>query len=314
MPPARRAVLAALLAALGLVGASACSTTSGPKGAVVHAANAAACPGTVVDVVVSIGQWGDIADRLGGQCASVTTVLASANVDPHDFEPGTAAIAAFSNADLVVLNGAGYDQWAADATAQLDPAPIVLSAAAVAHVPATGANPHLWYDPAVIQELASALTARLSALSPGAAGYFAERHAAWTRDLRPYLAAITALRGAAAGKHYAATETVFDRMAAAVGLADATPPGYRRSSSNGSDPAPGDLVAFRTALADHTVDVLIYNTQTSGSVPDQLRADARAAGVPVIAVTESPPVTGGSFLAWQTSQLQRLTAALGTTR
>ncbi|HEV7212311.1 MAG TPA: zinc ABC transporter substrate-binding protein [Blastococcus sp.] len=314
MPSARRAALAALLAVIGLVGVSACSTTNGPKGAVVHSADPAACPGKVVDVVVSIGQWGDIADRLGGACASVTTVLASANVDPHDFEPGTAAIAAFSNADLVVLNGAGYDQWAADATAQLDPRPAVLSAAAVAHAPAGGANPHLWYDPGVVQGLASALTARLSALSPGAAGYFAERQAAWTRDLQPYLAAITALRGVAAGKHYAATETVFDRMAAAAGLADATPPGYRRSSSNGSDPAPGDLVAFRTALADHTVDVLIYNTQTSGSVPDQLRADARAAGVPVVPVTESPPVTGGSFLAWQTSQLQRLTTALGTTR
>ncbi|MGZ4644084.1 MAG: metal ABC transporter solute-binding protein, Zn/Mn family [Blastococcus sp.] len=314
MPSARRAALAGLLAVLALANTVACSTTDGPKGAAVHSGSAAACPGKVVDVVVSIGQWGDLADRLGGDCATVTTVLASANVDPHDFEPGTAAIAAFSNADLVVLNGAGYDQWAVDATANLDPAPVVLNVASVAHVAATGANPHLWYDPAVVQKVASTLTARLSALSPGAAGYFAGRHATWTRDLRPYLDAVAALRAVSAGRHYAATETVFDRMAAAVGRADATPPGYRRSASNGSDPAPGDLVAFRTALADGAVDVLIYNTQTSGSVPEQLRADARAAGVPVVAVTESPPTTAGSFVAWQTAQLQRLTAALGTTR
>jgi zinc/manganese transport system substrate-binding protein len=307
---ARSTALAAVLAVV-LAALAGCSTTDGPQGAAVHSADPAGCPGRVLTVVVSISQWGDLADRLAGVCATVTTVLASAAVDPHEFEPGTAAIAAFSGADLIVLNGAGYDQWATDAVANLDPAPVVLPAASLA---GRTANPHLWYDPAVVPRLARAITARLSALSPGAAGYFAARQQDWTAALRPYRDAITALRTRAAGRHYAATETVFDRMAAALGLIDATPPGYRRSVSNGSDPAPGDLQAFRTALARHTVDVLIDNVQTSGSVPDQLRAAADAAGVPVVSVTESPPAGNGSFVAWQTAELRSLAGALGAAR
>jgi zinc/manganese transport system substrate-binding protein len=302
------AVLAgALLAALALTG---CSVSSTARGAAVASGNPAVCPGKVVDVVVSVSQWSDLAERLGGACATVTTVLASPAVDPHDFEPGTAAIAAFSDARLVVVNGAGYDQWALDALGNLDPRPVAVSAAAVAAV-RPGANPHLWYSPAVVARMARTLTARLRGLSPAAAGYFTERQAAWARDLRPYLDEVARVKRLAIGHSYAATETVFDNMATAVGLTDATPEGFRRASSNGSEPAPGDLAAFRTALRDGAVDVLVYNTQTSGTVPEELRAAAVAAGVPVLDVTESPPSLGGSFLSWQTAQLQRLSADLG---
>jgi zinc/manganese transport system substrate-binding protein len=306
----RRATLSSLLAVV-LLALAGCATTDGPQGAAVRSADPSGCPGKVLTVVVSISQWGDLADRLAGACATVTTVLASAAVDPHEFEPGTAAIAAFSGADLIVLNGAGYDQWATDAVGNLDPAPVVLAAASLAG--RTG-NPHVWYDPTVVPRMAAAVTARLSALSPRAAGYFAARHQVWTTTMQPYFGAIAALRATATGRHYAATETVFDPMAAALGLIDATPPGYRRSVSNDSDPAPGDLQAFRAALARHTVDVLIDNVQTSGSVPEQLRAAADAAGVPVVAVTESPPAGSGSFVAWQTAELRSLAGALGAAR
>jgi zinc/manganese transport system substrate-binding protein len=306
----RRATLASLLAVV-LLALAGCATTDGPQGAAVQSADPAGCPGKVLTVVVSISQWGDLADRLAGACATVTTVLASAAVDPHEFEPGTAAIAAFSGADLIVLNGAGYDQWATDAVANLDPAPVVLPAASLAGGPG---NPHLWYDPAVVPRMAAAVTARLSELSPRAAGYFAARHQDWITGMQPYFEAIAALRPHAAGRHYAATETVFDLMAGALGLIDGTPPGYRRSVSNGSDPAPGDLQAFRSSLARHTIDVLIDNVQTSGSVPEQLRAAAEAAGVPVVAVTESPPAGSGSFVAWQTAELRSLAGALGSAR
>jgi zinc/manganese transport system substrate-binding protein len=102
-------------------------------------------------------------------------------------------------------------------------------------------------------------------------------------------------------------------MAAAVGLVDATPEGYRRAASNESEPAPGDLTEFDRALADGEIDVLIYNVQTSGSIPETVRAAAEDADVPVVEVTESPPDPGDSFLEWQLDQLEALSDALGAT-
>ncbi|MGY1814556.1 metal ABC transporter solute-binding protein, Zn/Mn family [Blastococcus sp. SYSU D00820] len=317
-----------VLAACGGGGESTGPTTSG--------GNADACPGEVVDVVVSVGQWGDVVQALGGDCASVTTVISSIAVDPHDFDPTAGDIAAFEEARLVVLNGADYDHWAADAAGNVDPAPVVLDLAEVAGIESEehedegheaeegheteqeeaghghgGVNPHIWYSPEYVQQAAEAVTAELRELSPDAADYFAEQAAAWQEELAPYLEEIESLRTAAGGRSYAATESVFDYMAEAVGLTDATPEGYRDAASNESDPSPGDVADFESALRAGEIDVLVYNTQTEGGVPEQLRATAEEAGVPVVEVTESVPDDDASFVDWQLAQLRSLSEALG---
>jgi zinc/manganese transport system substrate-binding protein len=83
---------------------------------------------------------------------------------------------------------------------------------------------------------------------------------------------------------------------------------------NDSDPAPGDVAALERALRDGTVDVLVVNTQTEGSLPRELVAAATRGGVPVVRITESPPPGTTSFVAWQTGQLDQLAAALGRAR
>src|SRR3954465_14014088 len=154
-------VVPAVLAALAALALTACSSAGGSESgnrAAVSSGDPAACPGDVVDVVVSVSQWGEIVRRLGGACATVTTVIASNAIDPHDFEPRAADLAAFSRADLVVLNGADYDHWAADAVAGLDHEPAVVTAADVAGTGDSGGNPHLWYDPQTVTKVADAVS------------------------------------------------------------------------------------------------------------------------------------------------------------
>ena len=308
--PRARTTIATTLALAALAGCG----SSDPGDGAVATGNPSLCPGEVVDVLVSVGQWGDLTRQLGGDCANVTTVVSSGAVDPHDFDPGTADLAAFSDADLVVLNGAHYDEWAEDALATLDREPPVVIAAEVAGIPEQGADPHLWYDPEIVELMAEAVSGALADLSPDAADYFDHQELTWQEELQPYLAAVEELRSAGAGATVAATETVFDRMSAATGLTDVTPEGYRRAISNESEPSPADLAAFQSALADGRVDVLIYNTQTSGSVPEQLRAAAEDADVPVVEVTESPADADSSFVAWQLDQLSELSDALAGQR
>lgn len=305
--PRPRAAALALATGIGLVGCSA--DGSAPSGTV--QGDAEACPGDVLDVVVSVAQWGDVVEQLAGDCANVTTVLGSAAVDPHDYEPSTGDIASFSDADLVVLNGADYDPWATDAVDALDPRPAVVEAAEVAGV-AEGGDPHVWYSPDAVQQTAAAVTGELTALSPDAADAFADAATAWSTELQPLLDELTALQGLAPGRSYAATEGVFDRTAEAVGLTDATPPGYRTATSNEGEPSPGDIAAFQELLTVGGVDVLVFNAQTEGGLTDQLRTVAEDAGVPVVEVTESAPEDAGSFVSWQLAQLQQLSDALGS--
>lgn len=304
---------AAVLLALAVAGCGAgTKPTTESTGAATGAGESGTCPGGAVDVVVSVDQWGDIVSELGGNCANVKTLLASSSVDPHDYEPSPADAAAFKNAKLVVINGADYDHWAADLAATSARSVPVIDVAELTATP-DGANPHLWYKPQAVNAMADAVAAELAKVNPESAEYFGERRDAFTTALKPYDDLISAIKANATGKTYAATESVFDYQAEALGLVNKTPPGYRQAAANESDPSPADIQAFRTTLAGGGVDVLIFNTQTEGSVSGQLRTAAEQAGVPVVEVTETVPPGQDSFVAWQDGQLEALAKALGVT-
>jgi zinc/manganese transport system substrate-binding protein len=340
-----RICVLAVGAALVVPFAAACSGSGGgesPSSSQPAASGqpASECPTEPVPVVVSVDQWGDIVSELGGHCAAVTTVLASSAVDPHDFEPAPKDAAAFDGARLVVVNGGHYDEWATKLAAQSSPdAPVINAleagggedqahadhgheseehahegeehAVGDGHDHAGEPNPHVWYNPTAVTAVADAVTAELGKLAPDAAGYFDQRRAAFTETMKPYNETIEAIKTKAPGKSYAATESVFDDMAAAVGLQNRTPQGYQTASANEAEPSPADLDAFLRLLGDKGVDVLIYNVQTEGSVPQKIRTAAEQAGVPVVEVTETVPPGTTSFETWQVDQLNALAKALG---
>lgn len=296
------------------------------------------CPTEPVNVVVSVDQWGSIISQLGGACANVTTVLASSSVDPHDYEPAPSDAVAFEGAQLVVLNGGHYDEWAAKLAETSAPDAAVINAVELSGHEEVGheeagheepghdhehksehdhdhgsANPHVWYNPTAVNAVSDAVTAELSKLSADGAGYFAERRSEFASSMKPYDDTIAAIKNGATGKTYAASESVFDDMAAALGLADRTPEGYQVAAANESEPSPADLDAFLGLLSDRGVDVLIYNTQTEGSVPEKIRAAAEQAGIPVVDVTETLPPEAKTFQDWQVAQLDALAKAFDVT-
>jgi zinc/manganese transport system substrate-binding protein len=269
----------------------------------------APCPVEAVPVVVSVDQWADVVAGVGGSCVQVTTIVSGAVGDPHHFEPSPADMAAFSEAKLVVVNGLGYDTWASTAASRLSPAPVLVEAAAAGCAGADD-NAHRWYDPDDVSVTAAAVTTELRRLLPGAETYLDERATAWQRELARWTDLVAEVRDRHEGRPYAATESVDAPLAEVLGLVDVTPAGYARTDTHEGDPTPADIAAFRTVLQDGEADVLIYNTQTEGALPGQLRQVAEDAGIPVVEVTETVAADQGSFISWQVDQLRRLDQAL----
>ncbi len=301
----RRRVRATLVlggAALGLT-LGACGSTEAadtPQGD---------CPVAPVSVVASVNQWGQIVEQLGGDCVVVDTIITGSAADPHDYEPTPADTAAFESADLAVLNGLGYDSWATRALDQVGDGPAVIVAGDVAGR-STGDNPHLWYSPAAVGEMAEAITGELTTLAPDAVNYLGGRSDAWAASFAGYDAALDALAQAADGASFASTEPVADDLLEAVGLRNVTPEGYRSAALNETEPSPSDLVAFDELLGTGEVAVLVVNPQSEGPVADQLRRRAEADKVPVVEVTETVPDDADGFVAWQVDQIEALTKAV----
>ncbi len=258
-------------------------------------------------VVAAESVYGDVAQQMGGDRVAVVSILGNPAQDPHLFEAGASAARAVANARFVIYNGAGYDPWMAKllsvpGTGMRD----VIIAEQVLKQP-LGGNPHLWYDPHLVMAVADAMTAKFAAADPGGTDY-AARNSAFDRSMKALTGRIAALRAKYAGTPVTATEPVFDYMARAIGL-EVRNAAFQRAVMNDTEPGASDVAAFEDDLKARKVKVLLYNTQTTGTLPQRMRHIAEAAHIPVVGISETEPA-GVHYQDWMMAQLDALDKAL----
>lgn len=147
-----------------------------------------------------------LAGRLGGDAVRVTMPV-PANMDPADWEPAPQQILDFQQADLILLNGAGYAGWVQ--TAALPNSRLVdtsrgfldrlipLEGPTHSHGPG-GAHSHgvtashTWLDPALAIEQARAVLDALLTYRPEQEPDFRSRFAGLERDLQTLDGELTA--------------------------------------------------------------------------------------------------------------------------
>jgi len=270
-----------------------------------------AIPG-VVRVVAGENFWGNVAAQIGGRHVRVTSLLTSPTADPHLYESDVASAMAVAEASLVIENGAGYDTFLSQLLgATRHPGRVVVSAQRVLGATGPDVNPHFWYDVPRVPEVARAIEAALARLEPRDARAFAAGLAAFDASLRPVEAVIGEIRRRHPGAPVAYTERVPGYLLAAAGLRVLTPPGFAAAIEDGTDPSPDDTVVMDELFTGHKVKALLYNAQVVSPVTQQVQAQARRAGIPVVGVTETMPPSFRSYQAWQLSQAEALLRALG---
>ena len=290
---ARRAA-AAVMAIAALTGLAACGSPAQGSGRPAEAESTASGAGAI-RVVASINQWGSVAQALGGDLADVTEIMTSTTVEAHDYEPTSADVARFATADVAVVNGADYDPWASKAAGGTKAT--VVDAAKSAGIK-EGGNPHVWFSSAVRNKTADAITAAYITARPEHKAEFEKLNEAWHKKSD---ALETTIRDASAtlrGLPYAATESVARYLADDLGMVDVTPKGYAQASANEAEPSPADIKAFADAPADGSIKLLIVNTQEADPTADHLTDAAKAAGVPIVELTEQMPGRYDDLLDW----------------
>lgn len=127
--------------------------------------------------------------------------------------------------------------------------------------------------------------------------------------MKRYKDLLATIRQRHAGAPVGASESIFTGIAEATGLRLVTPPDFLQAISEGTDPVAGDKATVDRQITGKQIEVFVYNSQNA--VPDVagLVRAARAAGVPVATVTESPPADE-PFQDWQARQLQDVLDAL----
>ena len=260
-----------------------------------------------IEVVASVNQWGTVAKTLGGGNVNVTSIINSTNVDAHDYEPTTSDIAKLQKAQVIIVNGAGYDAWAVKA-AQSANATIV-NAAAVGGVN-DGENPHVWFSADVRKAVAQAITEAYEQADAAKKSDFDKLHDQWKSEENNVERKIAEVKQKSDGLAYAATESVASYLAEDMGLTDATPSGYVRATANESEPTPTDIKQFTDALKSGEIKLLIVNTQEESELTSKITDAAKSASVPMVELTEQMPERYDSLTAWMEGLVDAFSKAI----
>ena len=260
-----------------------------------------------IEVAASVNQWGTVAKALGGDNVNVTSIINSTNVDAHDYEPTTSDIAKLQKAQVIIVNGAGYDAWAVKAAQTANA--IIVNAAEIGGVN-DGENPHVWFSADVRKAVAQAITEAYEQADAAKKNDFDKMNDQWAAEENNVESKIAEVKQKTDGLAYAATESVASYLAEYMGLADATPSGYARATANESEPTPTDIKQFTDALKAGEIKLLVVNTQEESELTGKITDAAKSVEVPMVELTEQMPEQYDSLTAWMEGLVDAFSQAI----
>lgn len=265
----------------------------------------------IITVVAAENFYGNIAQQLGGNHVSVTSILTNPNVDPHEYESNVQAAITVSKAALVIENGDGYDDWMDKLLAAAPNSNRLLIegyGVATTHLPE---NEHVWYSFDNIAAIAQAITNDLKQLDPANSATFENNLQKFKQSLQPLQQKIAAIKAKYAGTPVGLTETIYLYQAVPEGLNVLTPFAFEQAIAEGNDPSAGVLTTTTDQINNRHINILIYNEQTITPVTTNLENLARSKGIPIVPVSETMP-PGKTYQSWMMDQLNVLETALAS--
>jgi zinc/manganese transport system substrate-binding protein len=266
-----------------------------------------------IEVVAAENFWGSIAAQLGGERASVSSIIVNPGTDPHSYEPTAQDARTMAGAKLAVVNGIGYDNWASRVLAANQPAGrAVLNVGEMLGLK-EGDNPHQWYSPSSVHTVIDQIVAAYDRLDPAHAGYFAQRRRLFeTTDLGRYDGLRAEIRARYAGVPVGYSESIFQPLGEDLGLRLLTPYGFAKAVAEGAEVSARDKQTVDGQAQSRQIKVWVFNSQNVTPDVQRVNEIARARRIPIATVTETLSPASYSFEQWQVAELEGLERALHT--
>lgn len=265
-------------------------------------------------VVATTTVLADLVSRVGGDRVAVRS-LVPAGGEPHTYDPRPSDVTAFVDADLVVMNGLGLDDWVVDlmSEAQSEVPVLVLGedlpgAEYIGDAEEGGTNPHLWLDVAYARGYVDRIEATLVEADPAGGDAYAERADAYRHDLEELDAYARTELGAIpeSQRRIVSFHDAFPYFARAYGL---TVVGTVVDAP-GQDPSAGQVAALIDEIERTGVSAIVSEDQFPADLVEQIAAET---GVEVVSDLYSdslgdPP--GDSYVGLIRWDVDRLAEAL----
>lgn len=288
-------------------------------------------------VYTSTDVWASVAKAIAGDDARITASIVKPSQDPHSYEPSVRDKKLVSDADVALINGGGYDDWAVELTESagvrhlitaVDSAPhdcgsktktAPRDAAADKKRSVTGGeggagqrhcdvNEHVFYDLDTVLKVAGRLARTLTQINSAGAETYSKNLANFTAAIQnlEHKAQTIADRGAWKSL---ATEPLAQYLLDKIGVQDLTPAQYIAQCETQAGPSLKVQAQTKALLEQGKVDILIVNQQTEDPLSASLSDIAKAKGIPRVALSET--LAGAKdYVTWIDDALNRLDTAM----
>ena len=305
----------------------------------------AAGDGDGTTVVTSTNVYASIVSAIAGDAVEVEPIIDDAAQDPHEYEATSRDQLTLSRADMVVMNGGGYDSFVTTMLNALDTEPAVVDAVSVSDLPGAAEaaesghdhdhshdhgsegededahdheghdhgpgsfNEHVWYSIPTMISLVDEIEAQLAEVAPDDEAQFEENAQTLHGQLEDLQSRIDELAQDHDGEAAAVTEPVALWLFEDLGLTNVIPDDFVYAVEAGSDVSPVVVADATEALETEDVQVFAFNPQTSGPEADALLDAADEQGIPVVEMTETIQ-TDDDYVTWMTATVDAVEQAL----
>lgn len=258
-----------------------------------------------IQIVASTSTWADIASQIGGDLVEVTALIDDVNKDPHSYEASARDQLAVNNADIVIANGGGYDDFMNKLVDASNDSTKLFDSCEQQSAVACATNEHIWYSINAVAAVAESLASRLIALdAPNEMSYSANRDA-FLVNIEVLAAQLVDTFEVVQGMSAFTTEPLANLLLDNLGFQNKTPEEFAEAIENETDVPAKVMQDSLELINQQKVDYLVINAQTTSTQVDQIIEAARNAGVRAVVLSELLP-EGKDYFSWMSAVLTTL--------
>ena len=286
-----------------------------------------------IQVATSTNVWASVVEILGAEWVEVTAIIDDPLQDPHSYEASARDQLTLSEAELVIANGGGYDEFVGQLLAALDGERIFLELVEGEHSHLgeedhsdehaeedhadedhsdehEHGNEHIWYDIHAVEEASEMIVEAITELRPESFDRVNQNFDLFMAELENLEIRLEALREKALGLGFIATEGVGNLLLDEAGFINQTPEALADAIEEEREVPAASLKQAEDLISGKVVSLVVVNEQQLDQVTDLLVEAANAAGVPVVELSELISEPGMDYLDWMASILDQLQEAV----
>lgn len=266
----------------------------------------------LIHVVSATKVWASIAQAIGGDRVAAEPLIDNANQDPHSFEASTRDQLMVNKADLIIVNGGGYDAFLETMAAGDAANGRLINIASLVAMNSGSDNEHFWFSNKAVLTAADAIRDSLVEIEPASQAAFDAGHDEFVSDLKLLGEQMIGISDIKPDAQVLATEPLLDYLIAELGFTDKTPEAFKEAIEEETDAPLAAIAELEKLLKSGSIKVLFVNAQTASAQVDALVKVAQANNVPVVSVSEFQTEADQSYINFKSNVLLAIELALTT--